>query len=74
MANIMIRRGADGGLVFYLPKKDLEERIVSLEFDQPDKWGGELTLGSDQKYFVDPLAAPPKLPVTLRARRVGEPE
>jgi len=74
MANIMIRRGAGGELVFYLPKKDLEDRIVALEFDQPDKWGGELTLSGAQKYYFDPLSAPPKLPITLRARRVGEPE
>jgi nitrogen fixation protein NifT len=74
MANVMIRRGAGGELVLYLPKKDLEDRIVGLEFDRPDKWGGELTLGGAQKYYVDPLSGPPKLPITLRARRVGESE
>lgn len=72
MANIMIRRGSSGELVFYLPKKDLEEKITSVEFDQPDKWGGELKLGDGQSYYVDPMSAPPKLPVTVRAKRVGE--
>jgi len=74
MANIMIRRGAGGELVIYLPKKDLEDRIVALEFDRPDKWGGQLTLSGAEKYYFEPLSAPPKLPITLRARRVGESE
>jgi nitrogen fixation protein NifT len=74
MANIMIRRAAGGELIFYLAKKDQEDKIVSLEFDQPDKWGGELKLSDGQCYYVDPLAAPPKLPITLRAKRLGEPE
>lgn len=72
MANIMIRRGSSGELVFYLPKKDLEEKIISVEFDQPDKWGGELKLGGGQSYYVDPMSTPPKLPLTVRAKRVGE--
>ena len=44
MANIMIRQNAAGGLVFYLPKRDLEAAIQSIEFDSPEKWGGELKL------------------------------
>jgi nitrogen fixation protein NifT len=71
MANVMIRRGQDGVLVFYLAKKDEEDPIISVEFDQPDKWGGELKLGNGQSFYVDPLSAPPKLPITLRARRLG---
>ena len=42
MANIMIQQGEKGGLVFYLPKRDLEASIESIEFDTPEKWGGEL--------------------------------
>lgn len=33
MANIMIRRSNKGDYVFYLPKRDLEDTIVSMEFD-----------------------------------------
>ncbi|AVZ79084.1 MAG TPA: putative nitrogen fixation protein NifT [Pseudothauera hydrothermalis] len=74
MANIMIRKTAEGGLSFYLPKRDLEDLIVSIEFDQADKWGGELKLANGGTYYVDPLNAQPKLPVSLRARRLDAPE
>ena len=43
MANIMIRRGAEG-YVFYMPKRDIEDQITSMEFDSPEKWGGEIRL------------------------------
>ncbi len=70
MANIMIRQDTSGGLVFYLAKKDLEEKITSIEFDSPDKWGGELKLADGQAYYVPPLDQRPKLPITVRARRL----
>lgn len=71
MAKVMLRRATTGKLVFYVAKKDLEDEVVSIEFDQPDKWGGELTLKDGSKYFVDPFSAPPRLPLTVRATRVG---
>jgi len=73
MPEVMISEGKDrdvGKLVFYVPKKDLEESIESLEFDSPEKWGGEVVLGDGQKFYLEPIA-PPKLPITLRAKRVG---
>ncbi len=66
----MLRKRTDGQLVFYVAKKDLEEIVVSMQFDQPDKWGGELELRDGSKYFVEPLEAPPKLPITVNAQRV----
>lgn len=39
MANIMIRKGANG-YVFYMPKRGIEDSITSMEFDSPEKWGG----------------------------------
>ena len=74
MANIMIRKTADGALSFYLPKRDLEDGIVSIEFDQADKWGGELKLANGGTYYVEPLDAPPRLPISVRARRVDAAE
>jgi nitrogen fixation protein NifT len=65
----MIRRDDKGELSFYVPKKDLEETIVSLEFDRDDKWGGEVELGDGSKYYLEPLDVPPSLPITLRAKR-----
>lgn len=70
MANIMIRKGSDGGLVFYLPKRDIEDSISSIEFDTPDKWGGELKLANGGAYYIDPIPAPERLPISLRAKRL----
>lgn len=69
MANIMIRRGADG-YGFYMPKRDIEDAIVSMEFDTPEKWGGEIRLKNGGVYFIDPQPAPPRLPYSVRARRI----
>lgn len=74
MANIMIRRGAAGEYVFYLPKRDLEDTITSMEFDRADKWGGEIKLNNGGAYYVDPLPAPPRLPISVRARRMDAAE
>jgi nitrogen fixation protein NifT len=74
MANIMIRQNPAGGLVFYLPKRDLEADIRSIEFDTPDKWGGELQLENGGSYYVDPIPRPARLPVSVRARRLGAAE
>ena len=70
MPKVMLRKREDGQLVFYVAKKDLEELIVSLQFDQPDKWGGQIELRDGSRYFVEPLPCPPRLPVTVQAQRV----
>ena len=57
MANIMIQRGSKGAYVFYLPKRDLEDSIVSMEFDTPEKWGGEIKLNNGGTYYIEPQAA-----------------
>ena len=74
MANIMIRNAANGGLSFYLPKRDLEASIESIEFDTPEKWGGELKLDNGGVYYIDPQAKPARLPISLRAKRLGAAE
>jgi nitrogen fixation protein NifT len=53
MPSVMFRKREDGKLLFYVAKKDLEETIESLEFDSPDKWGGEVVLGDGSKYFFE---------------------
>ncbi|MEI6894128.1 MAG: putative nitrogen fixation protein NifT [Colwellia sp.] len=68
MANVMLRQ-EDGYISFYIPKKDVEEKIISLEFDSPDRWGGRVSLANGSAYYIEPLSAPPKLPLTMRARR-----
>ena len=74
MANIMIRQADSGGLLFYLPKRDLEASIESIEFDSPEKWGGELKLDNGGAYYIDPIAKPARLPISLRAKRLGAAE
>ena len=74
MANIMIRAGAAGGLVFYLPKRDIEAAIASIEFDSPEQWGGQLKLDNGGSYYIDPIAKPARLPISLRAKRLGAAE
>lgn len=71
MPSVMLRKREDGKLLFYIAKKDLEETIESLEFDQDDKWGGEVLLGDGSKYVFDVLDAPPKIPTTLQAKRLA---
>ena len=72
MPKVMISKSknSDDRLVLYVPKKDLEETIVSLEFNTEEKWGGEVVLGDGQKFFLEPITHP-KLPITLDARRLG---
>jgi nitrogen fixation protein NifT len=74
MANIMIRRGDKGEYVFYLPKRDLEDTITSMEFDSPEKWGGEIKLNNGGAYFIEPQAAPERLPYSVRAKRLDAAE
>lgn len=67
----MLRRTESGSISFYVPKKDLEAEVKTLEFSTPEKWGGEIELTDGSRFYVEPLNYEPKLPVTLRASRVG---
>ena len=44
MPKVMIRKNESGAITFYVAKKDLEETVVSIEFEGPEKWGGEVEL------------------------------
>ncbi len=70
MPKVMIRHNEEGAMTFYVAKKDLEETVVSLEHEGPDKWGGEVELADGSRYFLDPLDEAPRLPITLRAKRL----
>jgi nitrogen fixation protein NifT len=67
---IMIRKDAHGALSAYVPKKDLEEPIVSME--QADMWGGVVTLANGWRLELPAMAADTTLPITVEARRLGE--
>ena len=64
MPSVMIRRNESGGLLFYVAKKDLEETVTSVELDSEQSWGGEVELADG------PISPRPRLPVTVRAKRL----
>jgi len=69
MPSVMLKKNTEGKLVFYVPKKDLEEVAETVEFDSPEKWGGEVLLSDGSKYYFEPQTQP-DFPVTLRAKRI----
>ena len=71
MPSVMIRQNDAGQLTLYVAKKDLEATVVSIQHDQPDRWGGEFVLADGTSYYIEPLSTTPSLPITLRAKRGG---
>ncbi|WP_045225195.1 putative nitrogen fixation protein NifT [Methyloterricola oryzae] len=67
---VMIRRDAAGVLSAYVPKKDLEEPIVSQE--KPDLWGGTVTLANGWQLSLPEMAEGTTLPITVDARKLSE--
>jgi len=66
---VMIRKSSDGKISAYVPKKDLEEPIVSME--KPEMWGGVVTLQNGWRLELPQMAADTKLPITVEARKRG---
>lgn len=64
---IMIRKDSAGTLSVYVPKKDLEEPIVSME--NPQMWGGLVTLANGWQLALPDMPAGTTLPLTVEARR-----
>jgi len=64
---VMIRKGADGILSVYIPKKDLEEPIVSMEL--PTMWGGLVTMANGWQLALPEMPEGTKLPITVEAKR-----
>lgn len=71
MPNVMIREN-EGVMTLYVPKRDLEETIVSIEFNDPDCWGGEVKLADGSSFILEKFPEAPSLPITLRAKRGAE--
>lgn len=66
---VMIRKNAAGALSAYVPKKDLEEPIVSME--KAELWGGMITLANGWTLELPQMAPGTLLPITVDARKVG---
>ncbi|MEZ5588906.1 MAG: putative nitrogen fixation protein NifT [Sedimenticolaceae bacterium] len=69
MPNVMIRVKDDGGLLFYIAKKDQEDEIANVEKDTESEWGGEVELTDGSRYYIDPISPRPIFPTTLRFKR-----
>lgn len=67
---IMLRRDSTGVLSVYVPKKDLEEPIVSQE--RPELWGGLVTLANGWQLELPAMPEGTSLPISIDARRVSE--
>lgn len=66
---VMIRRSSAGVLSVYVPKKDLEEPIVSQE--KTDLFGGTVTLANGWVLALPEMAAGTHLPITVEAKRLS---
>jgi nitrogen fixation protein NifT len=66
---VMIRRNTEGQLSAYVPKKDLEEPIVSSE--KPDLWGGKITLANGWELQLPAMSEATALPCTVEAKRLS---
>lgn len=53
MAKVMLREHGDE-IHFYIAKKDMEEVIVKIEFNEEDNWGGEVELSNGQIWWIQP--------------------
>ncbi len=68
---VMIRRVGDA-LSAYVPKKDLEEAVVATDLES--RWGGRIKLKNGWVLELPAMDPPPKLPITVNARKRGEEE
>jgi nitrogen fixation protein NifT len=69
---VMIRKNQAGVLSAYVAKKDLEEPIVKM--DNPEMWGGIVTLANGWQLELPAMDAATKLPITVEARKLQESE
>ncbi|MBC7950671.1 MAG: putative nitrogen fixation protein NifT [Rhodospirillaceae bacterium] len=54
----------------YVPKKDLEEKIVEMENGTP--WGGVIKISNGWKFQMPDMPADTPLPLTVEARKLGD--
>jgi nitrogen fixation protein NifT len=69
MMKVMIRKDAKGTLTAYVPRKDLEEPIVSMV--RPGMWGGLVTLANGWQLDLPAMPADTALPITVEAKRLA---
>ncbi|MEO0409497.1 MAG: putative nitrogen fixation protein NifT [Cyanobacteria bacterium P01_A01_bin.135] len=65
---VMLHSGEDDKLMVYVPKKDLEEEVVSQSLDGD---ATVVTLSNGWQLSIAGLAEPLKLPKTVNAKRLN---
>ncbi|NJK61278.1 MAG: putative nitrogen fixation protein NifT [Synechococcaceae cyanobacterium SM2_3_1] len=66
---VMLRRAANGHLLAYVAKKDLEEEVVA---EQVEDQNTIFTLANGWKLAVFDLTHPLQLPQTVEAKRLSD--
>ncbi|WP_404385919.1 putative nitrogen fixation protein NifT [Caenispirillum salinarum] len=56
----------------YVPKKDMEEKVV--EMDNGRIWGGIITLSNGWRFQMPDMADDTRMPITVEARKLAEVE
>ncbi|HHG8772030.1 TPA: putative nitrogen fixation protein NifT [Raoultella planticola] len=64
---IFRERGAD--LYAYIAKQDLEARVIQIEHNDAECWGGAISLEGGRRYYVNLQPGRPAFPISLRATR-----
>lgn len=54
----------------YVPKKDLEEKIVEMENGTP--WGGVIKISNGWKFQMPDMPLDTPMPITVEARKIGD--
>jgi nitrogen fixation protein NifT len=67
---IMMRKDQAGIITVYVPKKDLEEPVVSME--KEEMWGGIVTLANGWQLELPPPSDATVMPCTVEVRKLNE--
>lgn len=62
-------RERNAQLYCYIAKQDLEARVLTVEQDSPESWGGVISLEGGRRYRVTVQPGKPAFPLSLRATR-----
>jgi nitrogen fixation protein NifT len=66
---VMLRKVGDQYEI-YVPKKDLEEKVVEMEKDT--LWGGWIRIANGWTFAMPDMPADTRLPITVEARKLGD--
>jgi nitrogen fixation protein NifT len=67
---VTLRKEINGQHSIYVPKKDLEARVLSAE--NPTIWGGKIELDNGWTLEMPAMASDTRLPITVEARRLSD--